>query len=46
MKKLPNTADLCDVLCWHDCVAHVPSSWSRSQDGAGGEVGEVGLDLG
>lgn len=50
--KLKNTntkkknTNLCDVLCWHDCIAHVPASWSWCQNGAWREVGEVGLDLG
>lgn len=43
--KNKNAADLCDVLCWHDRVAHVAASRSWCQDGAWREVGEVGLDL-
>lgn len=39
-------ANLCDILCWHNRVTHIPSSWSWCQDGAWREVGEVGLDLG
>lgn len=37
--------NLRDVLCWQDCVAHVPATVGWCQDG-GGKVGEVGLDLG
>lgn len=40
-----NPTNLCNILCWHNCIAHVPASGSWCQDGAWREVGEVGLDL-
>lgn len=41
-----NTNNLCDILCWHNCVAHIPTPRSWCQDSAWRQVGEVGLDLG
>lgn len=44
-KWAKKTADLRDVLCWQDRVAHVSAPVGWCQDG-GREVGEVRLDLG
>lgn len=41
-----STTNLCNVLRWHNCVAHISASWSWCQDSPWWEVSEVGLDLG